>query len=95
MKAKNFYTVAELAELFHFTKTTCELCREVCKKYPDDKLLAYNLQHAYNTANEVDSLLIELNVVDMVLDYYEGINRTTGNNKIYINGKKKFDTIMP
>ncbi len=84
MKTKKFYTVAELANLFHITKTNVESCLEAHRKFPNDELTTYNLQHAYNTANELDSLLIKLNVVDIVLDYYEGINRTTGNNKIYM-----------
>lgn len=84
MKKKKFYTVGELANLFHISKTNCELCYEAHKKFPNDETLAYNLQHAYNTANEIDSLLEKLNAVDIVLDYYEGVNRTTGNIKLYI-----------
>jgi hypothetical protein len=84
MKTKKFYTVAELADLFHISKTNVELCYEAHKKFPNDELVMYNLQHAYNTANEIDSLLEKLNAVDIVLDYYEGKNRTTGNNKLYL-----------
>ena len=84
MKTKKFYTVAELANLFHISKTNCELCYEAHKKSPNDELITYNLQHAYETANEIDSLLEKLNAVDIVLDYYEGINRSTGNNKLYM-----------
>ena len=84
MKTKKFYTVAELANLFHFSKTTVELCYEAHKKFPNDEITTYNLQHAYKTANEIYSLLEKLNAVDIVLNYYEGIDRTTGNNKLYI-----------
>jgi hypothetical protein len=83
MKTKKFYTVAELANLFHITKTNVESCLEAHRKFPDDEIITYNLQHAYKTANELDSLLEKLNAVDIVIDYYEGIDRTTGNNKIY------------
>ena len=83
MKTKKFYTVAELANLFHITKTNVDACLEAHRKFPNDETITYNLQHAYDTSNELDSLLEKLDVVDIVLDYYEGINRTTGNNKIY------------
>lgn len=83
MNTKKFYTVAELANLFHITRTNCDSAYEAHKKFPNDETILYNLQHAYDTANELDSLLIKLDVVDIVMDYYEGIDRTTGNNKIY------------
>lgn len=84
MVTKKFYTVAELADLFHIAQTNIKSCYEAHKKFPDDELITYNLKHAYNTAHELNSLLIKLNAVDIVLDYYEGINRTTGNNKLYV-----------
>lgn len=84
MKTKKFYTVAELANLFHISKTNVEKCYEAHNKFPNDEAITYNLQHAYKRANEIDSLLEKLNAVDIVLDYYEGINRTTGNNKLYM-----------
>ena len=84
MKTKKFYTVAELANLFYTTKSTLDLCYEAYKKFPNDELIKYNLNHAYKTANELDSLLIKLNAVDIVISYYEGIDRTTGNDKLYL-----------
>ena len=84
MKTKKFYTVAELANLFYTAKSTVDLCYEAYKKYPNDELVRYNLNHAYKTANELESLLIKLNAVDIVINYYEGIDRTTGNDKLYL-----------
>lgn len=83
MKTKKFYTIAELANLFHITNTNCTACYEAHKKFPDDEAIAYNLQHAYKTLKELYSLLKKLDVLGIVLDYYGGIDRTTGNNKIY------------
>ena len=83
MKTKKFYTVAELANLLHLSKTNVDLCYKAYKKFPNDETIAYNLQHAYKTAKEIESLLEKLNAVDVVLDYYNGINRTTGNNKFF------------
>ena len=93
MKTKKFYTVAELANLFHISKTNVDLCYEAHKKFPNDELIAYNLQHAYKTANELDSLLIKLNAVDIVIDYYEGIDRTTGNNKLYLHSMNEIEKV--
>lgn len=84
MKTKKFYTVAEIANLFHLSKTNVDLCLKAHKKFPNDELVTYNLEHAQRTLNELNSLLIKLNAVDIVLDYYNGINRTTGNNKLYL-----------
>ena len=84
MKTKKFYTVAEIANLFYLSKTNVDLCQEAYKKFPNDELVAYNLEHAKATLNELNSLLKKLNAVDIVLGYYKGINRTTGNNKLYL-----------
>ena len=84
MKTKKFYTVAELANLFYLSKTNVDLCLKAYEKFPNDELVAYNLEHAQKTFNELNSLLKKLNAVDIVLDYHKGINRTTGNNKLYL-----------
>ena len=84
MKTKKFYTVAELANLFYLSKTNVDLCQEAYKKFPSDELVTYNLEHAQRTLNELNSLLTKLNAVDIVLEYHKGINRTTGNNKLYL-----------
>ena len=83
MKTKKFYTVAELANLFHITKTNVDSCLEAHRKFPNDETITYNLQHAYKSLKELYSLLEKLDVLGIVLDYYGGIDRTTGNNKIY------------
>ena len=84
MKTKKFYTVAELANLFYLSKTNVDLCLKAYEKFPNDELVAYNLEHAQRTLNELNSLLKKLNAVYIVLDYHKGINRTTGNNKLYL-----------
>jgi hypothetical protein len=83
MKTKKFYTVAELANLFHIAHTNFAACYEAHKKFPDDEIIAYNFQQAKKTLVELDSLIEKLDVLGIVLDYYGGIDRTTGNNKIY------------
>ena len=80
---KKFYTVAELANLFNHVHESTKIMYEAYKKYPKDELVLYNLQHAYDMSNELDYLLIQNDAVDIVLDYEEGIDRTTGDNKIY------------
>ncbi len=84
MKTKKSYTIAEIANLFYLTKTNVDLCQEAYNKFPDDELVAYSLEHAQRTLNELNSLLKKLNAVDIALGYYKGINRTTGNNKLYL-----------
>ena len=53
-------------------------------KNPKDEIALYNLQHAYDIANELNYLIYQNDAVDIVVDYAEGIDRTTGNNKIYV-----------
>lgn len=84
MKTKKFYTIAEIANLFYLSKTNVDLCLEAHKKFPNDELVTYNLEHAQRTLNELNSLLTKLNAVDIILEYHKGINRTTGNNKLYL-----------
>lgn len=84
MKTKKFYTVAELANLFYLSKTNVDSCLKAHKKFPNDELVTYNLEHAKATLNELNSLLTKLNAVVIVSDYYKGINRNTGNNKLYL-----------
>ena len=80
---KRFYTVAELAILFHNANSTFDLCNKAYKKFPDDELVQYNLNHASDMLNELYYLLENNEVLGIVLDYYAGFDRTTGNNKIY------------
>ena len=80
---KKFYTVAELANLFHNANSSFGLCNEAYKKFPDDELVRYNLNHARDMLNELYYLLENNEVLGIVLDYYAGFDRTTGNNKIY------------
>ena len=80
---KKFYTVAELAYMFHNAHTTFNLCNKAYKKFPDDELVQYNLQHSRDMLNELNYLLESNEVLGIVLDYYAGFDRTTGNDKIY------------
>ena len=81
---KKFYTVAELANLLINSRESINIMFEAYKKYPKDELVLYNLQHAYDMAYELNYLLEQNDAVDIVVDYAEGIDRTTGNNKIYV-----------
>lgn len=81
---KKFYTVAELANLLIHSRESINIMFEAYKKYPKDELVLYNLQHAYDMAYELNYLLEQNDAVDIVVDYVEGIDRTTGNNKIYV-----------
>ena len=60
MKTKKFYTVAEIANLFYLSKTNVDLCIEAHKKFPNDDIVTYNLEHAQRTLNELNSLLIKI-----------------------------------
>lgn len=81
---KKIYTVAELANLLNHAVESINIMDEAYMKYPKDELVLYNLQHAYDMANELNCLIYENDAVDIVVDYAEGIDRTTGNNKIYV-----------
>ena len=80
---KKFYTVAELANLFHTANSSFGLYNKAYKKFPDDELVRYNINHASDMLKELYYLLENNEVLGIVLDYYGGIDRTTGNNKIY------------
>ena len=80
---KKFYTVAELANLLINARESIFIMHEAYDKNPKDELALYNLQHAYDIANELNYLIDQNDAVDIVIDYAEGIDRTTGNNKIY------------
>ena len=80
---KRFYTVAELANLLYTTQTSYELCNKAYKKFPDDELVQYNLNHASDMLKELYNLLESNHAFGIVLDYYGGIDRTTGDDKIY------------
>ena len=81
---KKFYTVAELANLFYKANSSFELCNKASKKFPDDKLVQYNLNHASDMLKELYYLLEKNEVLGIILDYYGGFDRTTGNDKIYL-----------
>ena len=57
MKTKKFYTVAEIANLLYLSKTNVDLCLKAHEKFHNDELVAYNLEHAQRTLNELNSLL--------------------------------------
>ena len=80
---KRFYTVAELTNLFYKANCSFELYNKAYKKFPDDELVQYNLNHARDMLKELYYLLEKNEVLGIVLDYYGGFDRTTGNNKIY------------
>ena len=81
---KRFYTVAELTYLFYNAHRSFELYNEASKKFPDDKLVQYNLNHAKDMLNELYYLLEKNEVLGIILDYYGGFDLTTGNDKIYL-----------
>ena len=80
---KRFYTVAELANLLYTTQSSFELYNKAYKKFPDDELVQYNLNHASDMLKELYNLLENNHAFGIVLDYYGGIDRTTGDDKIY------------
>ena len=80
---KKFYTVAELAYLLNNVNTSFELCNKAYKKFPDDELAQYNMNHAKDMLTEFYNLLEKNEVWGIVLDYDCGFDRTIGNDKIY------------